>query len=105
MEIPKTKDNQTGKNKVWNAQRVAECLRLIEDGRETPGGNPFHESDINYRASNIVYDYSEEELKEIAICASDVVYFANNYCVAMTDYGIKKITLRPYQEKVLSDYF
>ena len=104
MEIPKTKDNQTGKNKVWNAQRVAECLRLIEDGRETPGGNPFHESDINYRASNIVYEYSEEELKEIARCASDVVYFANNYCVAMTDYGIKKITLRPYQEKVLADF-
>lgn len=104
MEIPKTKDHQTGKNKVWNAQRVAECLRLIEDGRDTPGGNPFHESDINYRASNIVYDYSEEELKEVAKCASDVVYFANNYCVAMTDYGIKKITLRPYQEKVLYDF-
>jgi hypothetical protein len=43
-------------------------------------------------------------MRELARCASDVVYFANNYCVAMTDYGVKKIKLRPYQENVLKDF-
>ena len=92
---------QNSKNKVWNAERVAECIRLTEEGRDTPGGTPFHEGDINYRAENVVYDYSEKEIREVARCAADVVYFANTYCVAMTDEGIQKITLRPYQVEVL----
>lgn len=95
---------QSHKNKVWNAEKVAECVRLIEDGRELLHGSPFHEGDTDFKAENVVYEYSDAEMQEIARCASDVVYFANNYCVAMTDYGIKKITLRPYQEDVLRSF-
>jgi hypothetical protein len=97
-------NKQPNDSKVWNSSRVAECMRLIEEGKDTPGGTPFHEGDISWRAADIVYEYSEEELREIAKCATDVVYFANNYCMAMTDYGIQKITLRPYQEDVLSNF-
>ena len=89
------------KNKVWNAEKVAECIKLIEDGKDVPGGTPFHEGDPHWKASDVVYDYSETELQEIAKCAADVVYFANTYCEAMTDYGIQKITLRDYQVDVL----
>lgn len=88
-------------NKVWNSARVAECLRYVEEGISMPGGTPFHENDIDWKAADIVYEYDDVELREIAHCAADVVYFANNYCKAMTDYGIQKITLRPYQEDVL----
>ena len=104
-KISQTNHNsQHHKNKVWNAERVEECEKLIEEGRDVPGGTPFHEGDPAWRAENIVYEYNELELKEIAKCASDVVYFANNYCMAMTDYGIQKITLRPYQEDVLKAF-
>lgn len=89
---------------VWTAEKVAECEKMMEEYGECPGGNPFYFSDPNYRAADIVYEYSEEELIEIAKCAQDVVYFANNYCSAMTDEGIRKITLRPYQEKVLRSF-
>jgi hypothetical protein len=88
-------------NKVWNSARVAECLRYVEEGMPMPGGTPFHENDIDWKAADIVYEYDDDEMREIAHCAADVVYFANNYCKAMTDYGIQKITLRPYQEDVL----
>ena len=91
-------------NKVWNAERVAECARQLEQYGEAPGGNPFHEKDPNWRAADIVYEYSEAELIEIAKCANDVVYFANRYCMAMTDSGVQRITLRPYQEKVLKSF-
>ena len=91
-------------HKVWNAEKVAECARMIEEYGECPGGNPFRESDPNWREADIIYEYSEMELVEIAKCASDIVYFANNYCVAMTDDGVKRITLRPYQEKMLRSY-
>ena len=92
------------KNRVWNADRVAECEKLIEEGRDVPGGTPFHEGNPKWKAENIVYEYSDFEMQEIAKCASDVVYFANTYCEAMTDYGIQKIKLRPYQEEVLRQF-
>ena len=102
-----SKENQDhSKNKVWNSARVADCIRLIEDGRDNEiiGRTPFHEGNPEWRTADIVYDYSEEEMREIARCASDVVYFANKYCMAMTDYGIQKITLRTYQEEVLRSF-
>lgn len=91
-------------HKVWNAEKVAECTKMMEEYGEAPGGTPFHDGDPTWKAADIVYEYSEYELIEIAKCASDIVYFANNYCVAMTDDGIQKITLRPYQEKMLKSY-
>ena len=37
-------------------------------------GNP------NLRKGNIVFNYSDEEIREIKKCAKDIVYFANTYC-------------------------
>ena len=97
-------NNSSSKNRVWNSERVEECIRLIEDGRDVVGGTPFHEGDPTWKAADIVYEYNDFEMEEIAKCAADVVYFANNYCMAMTDYGIQKITLRPYQIDVLKSF-
>ena len=106
MSLSKTSQiHQTNsKNKVWNSERVAECIKLIEDGKDVIGGTPFHEGDPTWKAAEVVYEYTDYELQEIARCAADVVYFANNYCMAMTDYGIQKITLRTYQEEVLRSF-
>ena len=93
-----------GKTKIWNTKMVEEVRDKIVNGETVLGGNPFHEVDIDFRAGDLIFDYSEEELKEIARCATDIVYFANKYCVSMTDDGVQKITLRPYQEKVLRAY-
>ena len=43
-------------------------------------------------------------IKEIKRCASDIVYFANNYCTVMTDKGLQTISLRPYQEEMLRQF-
>jgi hypothetical protein len=105
IKTQKTQNNNTSsKNRVWNSERVEECIRLIEDGRDVIGGTPFHEGDPTWKAGDIVYEYNDFEMEEIAKCAADVVYFANNYCMAMTDYGIQKITLRPYQIDVLKSF-
>jgi hypothetical protein len=89
---------------VWNATLVENVRKLIANGDIVQGGTPFHEGDIDFRAADIVYEYSEEELREIAKCATDIVYFANNYCDSMTDEGVRRIKLRPYQEKILRTY-
>lgn len=93
-----------GKTKVWNAKLVEEVRDKIVNGKTVLGGTPFYEGDIDYRAGDIIYDYSQEELREIAKCATDVVYFANNYCQSMTDDGVQRIKLRDYQEEVLRGY-
>lgn len=95
---------QHGKTRIWNSKLVEEVRQKVINGEEIVGGNPFHEGDIDFRAGDIIYEYSEEELKEIAKCATDIVYFANTYCVSMTDDGVQKIKLRPYQEKALRSY-
>lgn len=93
-----------GKTRVWNATLVENVKKLIENGDQVLGGTPFHEGDVDFRNADIVYDYNEEELKEIAKCATDIVYFANKYCVSMTDEGVRRIKLRDYQEDVLRAY-
>lgn len=104
MTTPSKTLQLSNKNRVWTTERAMECLRLIEDGRDVPGGTPFHEGDPNWKMADLVYEYTEEEMLEIARCAADVNYFANNYCHAMTDYGVQKITLRDYQEDVLRSF-
>jgi hypothetical protein len=100
----KSPEKTSGKTKVWNAVLVDKVRESIINGDDVLGGNPFHEGDIDFRAGDIIYEYTEEELREIAKCATDIVYFANNYCVSMTDEGVQKIKLRPYQEKALRTY-
>lgn len=102
--LPNSAPQKDEFHKVWNAEKVAECEVMMETYGECPGGHPFHAGDPHYRAEDIIYEYSESELIEISKCAKDVVYFANTYCYAMTDDGIQKITLRPYQEKVLRSF-
>ena len=103
QSIPST-INQHGKNKIWNSERVDECVRIFEEFGDVPGGTPFHEGDKYYKAGDIVYEYTDYELSEIAKCATDVVYFADKYAHAMTDYGVQKITLRDYQKRMLKTF-
>lgn len=91
-------------HKVWTTERVLEAAHMIETYGECPGGTPFHEGNPSWRAADVVFEYTEEELMEIAKCAKDVVYFANKYAEAMTDNGVQRIHLRPYQEKVLRSF-
>jgi hypothetical protein len=65
--------------------------------------NPFHDGDPELKRSNLLYEYTPEEILEIEQCAKDVVYFAK-YCRVMTDDGLFYVKLRDYQESVLREY-
>ena len=90
--------------RVWNTDKVNDCLEMLAKYGESPGGNPFHDSDPSLRTGEIVFEYTEEEIAEIRKCAGDVIYFANTYCRAMTDNGVTNITVRDYQERVLKSF-
>jgi hypothetical protein len=88
---------------IWTTEKVANLLAAMEEGYQS-GEHPFYEGDPNYKKGNIVFEYTDLELEEIKKCAKDIAYFANTYCQVMTDEGYQKITLRPYQENVLTSY-
>ena len=88
---------------VWSSIKVAEVISRIEAGLEADM-SCFHESDIKKRKANINFQYTKEELKEFHRCAKDIVYFANRYCFAMTDEGIRRIELRDYQKDILKSF-
>jgi len=94
------------KSNYWSTARVEEVIKKAdENGIDFKDlDNPFHENDPDLRSGGILFEYTEDEISEIKKCASDVIYFANKYCRVMTDEGVKKITLRDYQEQILSQY-
>jgi hypothetical protein len=93
----------SNRGKIWNSKKISEEIDKIERGL-VADYSPFFDGKIDMKAPDIVYEYTKEELEELARCAADVVYFGNNYCFSMTDEGIRKIELRPYQEEMLSAF-
>ncbi len=89
---------------VWTTEKVNECIEQINKYDRYDGELPFYENSLKYRASNILFKYTDEELEIIKRCSQDIVFFANNFCKYTMDDGIGQITLRPYQEKILNNF-
>ena len=93
----------SSRGKIWTTRKIDDEKTKI-DGGLVADYSPFFDGDTAYRAADIVFDYSQEEIEEIARCASDVVYFGEKYCFSMTDEGIRKIKLRDYQKDMLKGF-
>jgi hypothetical protein len=87
----------------WSSEKVEQLLVAIENGYKLKV-TPFYEGNTNLRKGDIVFNYTDKEIQEIKKCATDIVYFANNYCTVMTDHGLQTIELRPYQEDMLKQF-
>ena len=88
---------------AWTSIKVEKLMLALDEGYK-PKSTPFYEGNPNLRKGNIVFNYTEEEIREIKKCAKDIVYFANTYCTVMTDEGLQTINLRPYQEEMLRQF-
>ena len=93
----------SNRGKILNSKKIADEVDRIERGL-TADYSPFFDGKIEMKAPELVYEYTREELEELARCANDVVYFGNKYCYSMTDEGIRQIALRPYQEDMLAAF-
>lgn len=90
-------------NRIWSTKAVNETLVNIQEGIPTDMGC-FWNQDIDFKAPNINFEMTQDELEEWVRCSQDVIYFANKYGYAMTDDGIANIKLRDYQEKILKQF-
>jgi hypothetical protein len=65
---------------------------------------PFYEGKTFLKKGNLVFEYTDEEISELAKCATDIVHFAETYAVVMTDNGIQQVKLREYQKTMLRNF-
>lgn len=87
----------------WSTKRVNELIDAMDKGYDIPL-NPFWDGKSEWKASGILFDYTQDEVDEMRRCAEDVIYFANKYCFVMTDEGVRNIKLRDYQIDILRAY-
>ena len=87
----------------WSTARVNEIVSAMDRGYEVTT-NPFWDGKPEWRLGNVLFEYTPDEVAELKRCSEDVIYFANQYCFAMTDDGVRNINLRDYQEDILRAY-
>jgi len=98
-------------NYIWTTEKINQLVDDINNGVKDVrklGMSPFKDNDINLRRENLPFEYTPEEIEELAKCKSSLLYFAINYCVITTPSGRKLLKdaggLRDFQEQILKAY-
>jgi len=102
--IPKEEGDIQSDRIVWSTKQVNDLLLALDQGYRPKVKMPFYEGKQFLRKGNIVFEYTDDEIAELARCATDIVYFAENYAVVMTDDGIRRVKLREYQKRMLRNF-
>ena len=102
--IPKSDSDAVAEKLVWSTKSVNDLVLAMDQGYRPKVALPFYEGKQFLRKGNIVFEYTDEEIAELAKCASDIVYFAETYAVVMTDEGVQQVALRDYQKELLRDF-
>ena len=98
--VKEDKDGIIAKRMVWSTQSLNLALKGLNEGKKLIA-NPFYENNTKLLKSDLVFERTEDEIKEWLKCKDDVVYFVENYCKIMTPEGIQRVTLRDYQVEYL----
>jgi len=102
--IPKSDSDAVAEKLVWSTKSVNDLVLAMDQGYRPKVALPFYEGKQFLRKGNIVFEYTDEEIAELAKCANDIVYFAQTYAVVMTDEGVQQVELRDYQKQLLRDF-
>jgi hypothetical protein len=102
--IPKGESDAMSERIVWSTKQINDLLVAMDQGYRPKIKLPFYEGRQFLRKGNIVFEYTDEEITELARCATDIVYFAEKYAVVMTDEGIQQVKLRDYQKTMLRNF-
>jgi hypothetical protein len=102
--VPKEEGGVDANRIVWSTKQINDLLLALDQGYRPKVKMPFYEGKQYLRKGNIVFEYTDEEIKELARCASDIVYFAEKYAVVMTDDGVRRVELREYQKRMLRNF-
>lgn len=99
--IPKSESDTEASRIVWSTKQINDLNVAMDQGYRPKVKLPFYDGKSFLKKANTVFEYTEDELAELARCAADIVYFAEKYAVVMTDEGIQQVRLRDYQKDML----
>ncbi|MDB9900030.1 terminase family protein [bacterium] len=102
--IPKGETDLDSERIVWSTKQINDLELALDQGYRPKIKLPFYEGRQYLRKGNVVFEYTDAEISELAKCATDIVYFAEKYAVVMTDNGIQKVKLRDYQKTMLRNF-
>jgi len=102
--IPQGQSADDAGKLIWSTKSINELMLALDQGYRPSVPMPFYEGKQFLRRGNIVFDYTDSEITELAKCANDIVYFAEKYAVVMTDEGVQQVKLRDYQKQMLRDF-
>jgi hypothetical protein len=88
-------------NIIWTTEIVNQTLERLRYAEDVNLGC-FHERDPELKASNVLFQLTEEEEDEFIECSQNIEYFVAKYCQFLTDYGRKTVDLRDFQEDILN---
>jgi hypothetical protein len=88
-------------NTIWTTESVNQTLEQLRFGADV-NMDCFHQRDPELKASNVLFQLTEEEEGEFIKCSQDINYFVEKYCQFLTDYGRKTVELRDFQRDILN---
>lgn len=100
----KKEEKSTERQMIFTTEIVEEMTRKLNDGYILKRWqNPWEKSQIGLRREGIKFGWTEEEIKEFAKCAEDIVYFCESYCQLKREDGtVGHIKVRDYQADMLN---
>ncbi|WQJ53613.1 MAG: terminase large subunit [Wendovervirus sonii] len=93
-------DELQKKSTVYNTKRIEELNEMVLKGGK-PDTTPFFTGKSDWKDAGIIFEYTDEELDELAKCANDCIYFVEHYCKFLNDNGRSLVKLRDYQKRIL----
>jgi hypothetical protein len=102
--IPKGESSVDSERIIWSTKQINDLMVALDQGYRPKVKMPFYEGKQFLKKGNIVFEYTDEEIAELARCAADINYFAEKYAVVMTDEGIQRVKLRDYQKTMLRNF-
>ena len=102
--IPKETEQASADRLVWSTKKIEDLEVALDQGYKPQVKMPFYEGRQFLKRGNIVFEYTDNEIQELARCAADIVYFAEKYAVVLTDEGIQQVKLRDYQKEMLRNF-
>lgn len=90
----------TQSNNVWSSVKVANLLKEFNRSGVLPLNNPFFMRKTDKRKAGLVWEYTKDEIFDVAVCKKFVLKYAQK-CKVMTKKGLDFIKLRPYQVVLL----
>ncbi len=104
-------DPGSNNNYIWTTEKIDKLISDINDGSEDIRklkNSPFKDNDMSLKREKLPFEYTPEEIQELAKCKADPVYFAFNHCVIQTNDGRMLIKeaggLRDFQSQIIKSY-